>query len=139
MNPAYVAGLFDGEGNIYISKDLVHLQVSITQKETPILFLLKQEFGGVVGNSGNSCYKWRVTSIGLMLNFLQTIQPYAFIKANEIKITIAFLEGMRKRNIGRHPLSSDEVERRSTLREKFYLDRKLNQPYVEETPLPNGA
>ncbi len=128
MNSAYCAGLFDGEGCIYISKDLVHITVSITQKETPILFLLQQEFGGKVTRYGKqNCHKWNIFSIETMLNFLQIIQPYAFIKANEINIAIEFLKGMRRKNKGCHPLSEEELDKRSTLRTQFYEDRKLHQ------------
>jgi hypothetical protein len=107
-----------------VSKDLQHIQVSVTQKETPVLYLLQQTFGGKVSKYGKqNCHKWRVHAVPEMLNFLRAVQPYAFIKLGEIKIAIQFLEGMRPGGKGCHPLTPDEVLRREGLYSDFRLER----------------
>ena len=77
MTNEYVAGLFDGEGCIYIAKNLGAVQVSITQQSTGILRLLKQRFGGTVSKYGKQhCHKWRITNKVEMVNFLKAIEPF---------------------------------------------------------------
>ena len=125
MTYEYWAGLFDGEGNIYIAKDLVHLCVSITQKENAILYVAKQKFGGTVVKYGKqTCYKWRVFSIREMISFLEAIEPYVFIKSGEVKIALEFLRGMRMENKGCNPLTSEELVRRKELYYNFALERQ---------------
>jgi len=121
MDASYVAGLFDGEGCIWISEDLIHIQTSVTQKKTEILYLLKAKYGGNVSRYGKqACHKWRVVSIKDTLNFLEDIQPYVIIKASKVRIAIEFPKTMRVENKGYHPL--DEAERiiRTDLRDVFY-------------------
>lgn len=126
MNKAYCAGLFDGEGHIYLAKDLLHLQITVTQKEIPVLLLLKQEFGGTVSKYGKqNCHKWRIHSIRDMVKFLQTIRPYAFIKAGEIKIALEFLNGMNMKNKGCNPLSYLELNRRKMLFDALRIERSV--------------
>ena len=120
----YWAGLFDGEGSIYIAKDLIHMQVSITQKETDILYLLKKEFGGGVTKYGKqTCHKWRVTSVDTMKKFLLSIEPYSIIKRGEIIIALEFLNGMRANNRQQSKMDEQEREERQTLFDKLVIER----------------
>ena len=120
----YWAGLFDGEGNINVAKDLVHVQVALTQKEPKILHLLEDAFGGGVTKYGKqTCYKWRVWKIEDMIVFLESILPFSIIKKTEISISLEFLYGMRKENLGYNPLSLEERMRRMKLRERLLEDR----------------
>ncbi len=120
----YWAGLFDGEGSIYIAKDLIHAQISVTQKEEKVLYLLQAVFGGKVSKYGKqTCHKWRASSIQDMTIFLEAIVHYSIIKKTEIEIALKFLYGMRKNNLGCHPLTPQEKEKRVILRERLMRDR----------------
>ena len=111
IDNAYWAGLFDGEGCVHISKDLRHLEISVTQKKTAILSLLKQTFGGNV-----SGYKWRAVSTKNAIRFLESIQPHVIIKANGVKIALEFCYGKRVHPAKQNRLSEDELSNRNRLR-----------------------
>lgn len=124
----YWAGLFDGEGHIYFAKDLRHMTVGVTQKETAILFLLKGVFGGRVYKShANTCHRWEAISKAQTLPFLEVIAPYVIIKAVEVQVAIEALSGFRnsKYNSGgmNPPLDAKELKRRKLLRDKMMTDR----------------
>ena len=53
MTNEYVAGLFDGEGCVYIAKRLTSMQINITQNTTGILQLLQNKFGGKITQHTN--------------------------------------------------------------------------------------
>lgn len=124
IDNSYWAGLFDGEGNIYISKGLHHMQVSITQKRPEILYLLKEVFGGGVTKYGKqTCHKWRVSSIEDIRNFLEVIYPYSIIKKGEISVALEFLKNSIPHSKGYRPLPIEEKERREGLRNNLYVVR----------------
>ena len=143
----YWAGLFDGEGNVYIFKNLKRIQAIVTQKETPILYLLREKFGGHVYRSTRAHF-WRCGSLKETQNFLEAIKPYSIIKAVEIQIALEIMSGMKKRvNIykkeligvngnrsglaGVVPVSKEELQRRQDLRDAFYVDRR--DPKISST------
>lgn len=128
----YWAGLFDGEGNIYFAKDLVHLKVAIAQKEIAILFLLRNRFGGRVSQYGiQNTAHWECFNKWDMTKFLQAVQPYAIIKAIEVRIALEILDRWNTRhsrngNGGRgRTMSIEELNRRKVLKEKFDCERAL--------------
>lgn len=128
MEIAYVAGLFDGEGSIYLAPKGKSVQISLTQKETPILYLLKSQFGGSICKYGKQvCHKWRLHTIPEMIVFLELITPFLFIKVVEARIALELLKGMRVNNLGCHPLSDEEKLRRQGLYEQFRQDRIESQ------------
>lgn len=126
---SYWAGLFDGEGSIYFAKDLKHLMVTVTQKETAILYLLQGTFGGRVYKShASGCHRWEAISKSQSEPFLNAIKPYAIIKAIEVQIALEALSGFRNSRYNKgmnKPLDAEEIERRRVLRQKFYEDRAL--------------
>lgn len=144
MPNAYWAGLFDGEGNIQISKDLKHVQVGLTQKEPQILMLAKQRFGGNITSYQTKyryhpeiqlkqCTRWRVVQRDEMIAFLEAVEPYCFIKATEVKIALQFLRGMKamgtrhQGHIGAQhfpKMSPEETARRQELYDLFQTDRR---------------
>lgn len=130
----YWAGLFDGEGSIYIAKNLRTAQVVVTQKELPILFMLQKQFGGKIIKYGKqTCHKWRVASAGDIEKFLEAIAPHAIIKAVEIQVALELIKGGWGRGRGyQPPMSSAEEARRQGLRDRLMADRK-DEKQVAET------
>lgn len=124
IDPRYWAGLFDGEGNIYFAKDLIHIKVGVTQKEIPILIALHSRFGGSIHRYGyQNCHKWEVFNRRDCEKFLKTVSPYCIIKAVEIQIALEALSGWSKRHNAGKALPETEMERRKILWEKFMSDR----------------
>jgi len=97
----YLAGLFDGEGSIFITsttnkygKHHLYLRVgiNITNKYIPTLY--HNRFGGNIGtipSRGNRKIQWywRVSGEDAD-NFIKTIQPYLLIKKYQAQIAIDF-------------------------------------------------
>lgn len=136
----YWAGLFDGEGHIYFAKDLVHIKVSLTQKETAVLFLLKNRFGGYIHKYGKqTCHKWEVGGRKDMVAFLEAVKPYVIIKAVEVGAALEALSGFRQSRFYNSGLNAalpvEEMDRRRVLREKLMSDRA--DPKIE--PMPKGV
>jgi len=125
IDSRYWAGLFDGEGSIYFDKRCSSIQITVTQKDTPILHLLKNRFGGAVTKYGKqNCHKWRIVGVGKTLAFLKEIGPFCIIKAVEVQCALEMLSGWKFESKGYHPLSDKERERRVSLRHQLMTDRK---------------
>lgn len=121
MTNEYVAGLFDGEGCIYISKDLHCLQVSISQKTTGILKLLATKFGGKIRTKSkcHSCWQWRLTNKQEIIGFLQAIEPHVIIKKSDVAIAFEFLNTYEKSR-GYRVLKGDDLEYRQNLKDRLH-------------------
>ena len=124
----YWAGLFDGEGSVYIYPHGKGMQISITQKDVTILHLLKLVFGGDITKYGKqTCHKWRVINGMEMKNFLTAIVPYAIIKALDVQVALEFLSKWRHSGKGYHPLPKEEAKRRQELRDRLYTVREIHK------------
>lgn len=120
----YWAGLFDGEGSIYISKNVRHIQVVVTQKELPILHMLQKHFGGGITKYGKqTCHKWRVASVVGAEAFLKAVAPHAIIKAVEIQVALELLGGCGRGKGYQPRMTEAEESRRKGLREALMADR----------------
>ncbi len=85
---SYTAGLFDGEGCVYIGlRSGYHtLSVSITNTDKPVLDWTASMFGGTVRCRSNGKYRpvfvWDMAGPGAAV-FLSTISPWLRIKAQQ--------------------------------------------------------
>ncbi len=135
LSLAYVAGLFDGEGSIFIAEKhrrhqppVSHIMtVTITNTNLKILRDIKAQFGGSVSGPQKPAHKqekifygWRASSL-IGRRFLEEIYPYLRIKSNAAWIAICFQEHIPKP--GRHPISSSELALRDEARGVL---RKIN-------------
>lgn len=98
----YVAGLFDGEGYVYIFKKSrqghvgYYLSAGITMTHRPILEQLHQQFGGHL--NGNRTYEqnpnhrtqfhWGLAN-SVAGNFIRLIQPFSIVKLDQIDLGLA--------------------------------------------------
>lgn len=113
---AYIAGLFDGEGNINIYKvertsskgPVYDLTIAIYSTNREVIDWLYGLFGGYVQtknhlkNSGykshwKECYSWRLSS-NQAQDFLRLVYPYLRIKKSQADIAIEFQEVKRTKN-----------------------------------------
>ena len=103
LDPRYAAGLFDGEGNISVSRAMRPV-VSISNTFEPVLEALKAKYNGTIHtktsneHTQNICFEWQVQVIEDSLKFLQDIQPYVWIKKEEVEAAIVLSKVPRKRN-----------------------------------------
>lgn len=105
----YVAGLFDGEGYVYIFKKVrgnstgYYLSAGITMCHRPILEILHQQFGGHLNGSRaellnpnhRTQFLWGLAN-KQAASFIKEIQPYVIIKKDEIDIGLALQDHIEK-------------------------------------------
>lgn len=99
MTDEYIAGFFDGEGNVCIGKDLSHICVSMSQTSPNVLMLIQQRYGGKVTETTkkNKLLHWkrawdlRFCNSVEVKRFLEAIQPYVYVKRGDVEIGLEFL------------------------------------------------
>lgn len=107
ITPEYIAGFFDGEGCITarpVNGRSIHIHISIGQKDSSILTLIKEFFGyGIIGKRGPSdsnprrdIWRYRITKTELVLDFLQKINSHLVIKRGQSELAIEFIEHQLK-------------------------------------------
>ncbi len=107
---AYLAGLFDGEGSIFITKKVKGLSVprhclivDLAMCNEYIPNLLKFNFGGSVhvriakDENHRMSWQWRATTREA-LHFIEIILPYLRLKRNEAELGIAFQKSLHPMN-----------------------------------------
>lgn len=133
---AYWAGLFDGEGCVFISKSKKHYQagVNLSNTDENIIRALKDSFGGRFYSThpkGNRkpAFIWQAWG-ETALNFLTAIKPYVRVKPRRVEIGIGFLEMVGQHPVVKghfqwQPISNDEkLKRDELLRELQELNHR---------------
>ena len=131
---AYVAGLIDGEGSIFICKQKrwkngsfgyqLRVMVGMTDKKT--IDFLKNKLGGgihcVKGRKVNhsDCYLWGIYAKNAS-NLLKTLKPYLITKKEEAEIAIEF----QGKCYFSKPIKKIKVEEMLKIREEYY--NRLNK------------
>lgn len=100
---AYLAGLFDGEGCVFISRKKstgvnpsYGVSVSISNCHRGILELLRRAYGGYVKHYNETrpnqrdWFTWQLSGGKMAASFLTAIRPYSIIKAEEIDLALEF-------------------------------------------------
>ena len=95
---AYFAGLFDGEGSLFIHRSNANphqrtLRVKVTNQSFDVLESIKTIFGGSVSQTTdqNRCKHWVIMGEPAR-HFLLAIRPYSRIKAEQIDVALEFFE-----------------------------------------------
>src|SRR3990167_2007741 len=88
----YLAGFFDGEGCVNISKNH-QLTVTAAQNDTEVLEILKAHFGGSV-TVVNRCGRWTLWGEA-MKPMLLAILPFLIVKKAQVQVAIAFIDTHR--------------------------------------------
>ena len=94
----YLAGIFDGEGSVYITKqrNSYTLGVGVDMVNQVIPMLFRALFKGTLQHypakgERKEHYKW-IAQANQALNFLKEIEPYSLIKGEQIELGIKFQE-----------------------------------------------
>lgn len=125
LTDEYIAGFFDGEGCVSIGTR-GQCQVSITQKNPEVLYMIQEIHGGAVGckeRKFNNCYAWRQVSKEGVGKFLESILPHSVVKRKEIELGLEAVSRLRSGNNGCNPLTSQEMAVRESIRERMQLLR----------------
>lgn len=121
MNPAYIAGIVDGEGSFYITRNsstnyTACCSVGMTYR--PLIDQLRAQYGGSFWQHPKevnlTIWYWRVTGHKL-LTLLQDIRPYLRVKARQAWLLEEFLA--QRHNCTEYRVSPREL----ALREGFRL------------------
>lgn len=141
---AYAAGLIDGEGHIFISKQdrtqnpryknktpTYILVVGCTNTVKEMIDFLYERWGACRMSRRHRNPKWKPTyewviQAGMALGFLKDILPYLIIKKEKAKLAIKFQEGMerRKNKKGKvRQVPEKEIQRREEIWKKLNLHR----------------
>ncbi|MBA7663937.1 hypothetical protein ES703_71985 [subsurface metagenome] len=115
LEVAYIAGLFDGEGSIFISRDSRSynnpgsLVVSLGMTAREPLDLLSRIFGGRTKTHKrypphNTLYDWRLGSKKAEV-FLRIVKPYLIVKKEEANLALSFQACGRKKSSRKAKLS----------------------------------
>jgi len=97
---AYLAGVFDGEGSIFIAysrygkKRFLYAMVDIASADKDWTFELQRMIGmgGIHKWSGNRAYHWRLVNQNKILMFLKAIRPYLKFKSEKADLMIQYCE-----------------------------------------------
>jgi len=147
----YVAGIFDGEGYVYIFEKKrgnhvgYYLSVGITMCHRPIIETIYTQFGGHF--NGNRTYDlnlnhrnqftWGLTN-SLAAEFLRQIRPHSIIKQAEIDVGLALQDHI---DLIGYPKKEQREEIRAYREELFLKCKELKKVNYEALPKkhPDGG
>jgi hypothetical protein len=105
---AYIAGFFDGEGNIGIhrNRQKYAVKISITNTNLAILKFIRLVMGGSIyqykllkPEKHNLCYSLQTNQRPKQLIFLKNILPHSVLKKIPVSLVIKFIESRTKRGV----------------------------------------
>lgn len=128
---SYLAGFFDGEGTICVSRKTKHnsfdLKVCVGQKECRVLKLLRSRFGGKIyllhSHGEPQIYQWDARRKSSIAKFLKAMTPLLVIKKEEAIMAMEFLKIMKKRRYGKYWKYAHSDEHRK-IKCRIYEDMK---------------
>lgn len=138
LTKEYIAGFFDGEGSITITKPCKstpthNLYINIGQTRRDILEEIKKLYGGYISIDKRDNFPNRNIFYQLNLKskiaerFLRDIYPYIQIKKLEIDIAFQFRETQRIHRGRNHPLTKEIISIRENLRLKLIEARRCKK------------
>jgi len=123
---AYLAGLFDGEGYLGLTKTVrktasiqYTLRTSISNNHPYLMQYLLSNYGGSITTKRQNGFinqEWRLSS-NQAYEFLKLIYPFLIVKSDQVKLAMEFQSKMR---VGRNTrLTEEELETREYYRLKL--------------------
>ena len=129
---AYLAGFFDADGCISISRRAqedykrgvsYRVLIDVSQKSTEVLNIFKHYWGGAIVK-GTRCKRWQAYG-KTALQCLSDLLPYLRLKKAEAEVAIDFLSRKAERgNRGCRGITDDEFAQDEA---DYYLLRELKQ------------
>ena len=99
ISSEYIAGLFDGEGCIHVSKQEtgVHYKVSIHQKHLPFITYLRETLGFGKVRLMNAAWAVQFENKADIIRFLVPIIPFLILRKAEAEIMVQLCSINRKK------------------------------------------
>ena len=136
---AWVAGFFDGEGNIRIHKGIsdktminpsYRLVVQISNTDYEVMVYLQETFGGTIRKCVKAkphhkqCWQWSIHTRQAM-SFVEQIYPYLRVKKERAELARKFIDTISIKRQGPIPLSREILRLRDQYySEMMFLNRK---------------
>lgn len=87
LSPEYLAGLFDGEGSVFITNELA-LRTNIVNTSYPVMKEIYDQFQGSLYDRG---YAWMASwTRNACLPILTYIHPYLIIKRERVDMALSY-------------------------------------------------
>lgn len=112
---AWLAGFFDGEGNITFTQNgsgWTNLRLGLAQNERKELDKVRARFGGRVWPVGSRCHHWELTDAPGIRTFLKFVLPYLRVKKQKAELALEFAQLMKGRG---KRLTETEKEQRARI------------------------
>ncbi len=90
----YIAGLFDGDGWIWVNKERKKIEFGICSSSLDALTRLKEMVGKGTIRRGHRVWEWRITGRYDVFFILNKIKDYVMIKREKVLEAINFLAGL---------------------------------------------
>jgi hypothetical protein len=128
LSEQYIAGFFDGEGSIYLSKDAsgyYRLNACITNACREILEIIQKMYGGYIRiKSPSSMGKKRVYELILTNKlaevFLKDILPYLVIKKEIAEKALQYRKTILNNFYRKNGVPSELLQRREVLKQEIF-------------------
>ena len=135
-SPSYLAGFFDGEGSVFVSRiwetgkyeryRRLVIRVKATSRDKYVLDLFQDIFGGrVYQKTGEKeknyppCYDWVLTGADNIKRFCLHILDYSLIKHEQLMLALRFLRTMYTQFDGSRRLTAQQKNEREVIRQEF--------------------
>ena len=138
LSEEYLAGLFDGEGHVTVTRNRAHTReyltvgCGISNQNRSVLDEVREQFGGGVYCSNHATeikkasYQWMARSTE-MTRFLEVVLPHLRIKRRQAELGIEFQKGMWPAGPPGERLNRPVTEEEAARRERIRVElRALN-------------
>jgi hypothetical protein len=152
MTPAYAAGLFDGEGCVYVNvnKRSRHYaptaSIGMSDRALPVLTAMAEAHGGKVRRFRPATKKWAAAYVWRVdgrtaANFLRLVLPHLEVKAEQARLAIRLqdiIDALPQRSAGMKSWTDEARERANAI---WLRIKELNRkgPSLEVAPPMEGA
>ena len=132
IDPEYLAGFFDSDGSIYISKDV--LFINFSQCVLNVLLLIQNQYGGSIfkrtKRNENQRDQYTLRIVGLECEkILYDLSKTSILKVEKIKKGILFLEFINKKNSSEKETIISFIRNNNKLDDSNYFNR-INWKYI---------
>ena len=136
MDWSYIAGFFDGEGNLHLNfvknKTNLQLMCRIYSSDKPVLDIIKEFIDGKghIYKDKNDVYELTIAKKTDVFFFLKNLFPYLVLKKNFVDYILKNYNFERGRNDNFDIQKFRSFVKRKNV-SKFYKNYSLNKPLTE--------
>jgi hypothetical protein len=132
LYPEYVAGFFDSDGSVYITKDV--LFINFSQCVLNVLILIQKQYGGSlfkrIIQKENCRNQYTLRIVGLECKkILEDLEKYCILKIEKIKKALLFIEYINKKTSNEKQEIIDYIRNKDKDDNILYFSR-INWKYI---------